>query len=325
MNPACGMSMTMNSDREPACGMTTTMNGDRAEGTGLSSHDLFGVGAGQASADPVRLQDVEVRSFDPEFAEGTGLLSRDPLEGAEPSAPENGERLESNTESSAWHPKWAAMRAMLCATELEHVRMEPSGRFLWGKCTLYDAVIDDKHIRGKNHLKKLGPLGVFPADRAVHVPVAGADTPTLAAAAPAASARQLDIHVFYPSTYDGGEVHGAMSVDSFYYLKKSKKEVSTPKPKPYMVELLDEIWQKTGQIFKAVCSGGAAVAFPHGRGAQFSDFLQKVHNELVGKGQRSLECILAVVSGNDLLTGSGVRSFSAGSDASMLELKVRAL
>ena len=88
--------MTMNSDREPACGMTTTMNGDRAEGTGLSSHDLFGVGAGEASPDLVRLQDVEVRSLDPEFAEGTGLLSRDPLEGAEPSAPENGEQLESD-------------------------------------------------------------------------------------------------------------------------------------------------------------------------------------------------------------------------------------
>ena len=75
----------------------------------------------------------------------------------------------------------------------------------------------------------------------------------------------------------------------------------------------------------AVCSGGAAVGFPRVRGAQFSDLLEKVHNELVGKGQRSLECILAVVSGNDLLTGSGVRNFSAGSDASMLELKVRAL
>ena len=66
----------------------------------------------------------------------------------------------------------------------------------------------------------------------------------------------------------------------------------------YMPEMLDYLWRETGLVFVAVCSGGAALSKPHGRGASYEQLLSKVPH--------GLDMIVAVICGNDLLA-SGLK------------------
>jgi hypothetical protein len=61
----------------------------------------------------------------------------------------------------------------------------------------------------------------------------------------------------------------------------------------YLPRLLKELQTTTGLVFKAVCSGGAALIHPGDGGAFFGELLEHVPG--------GLSVIVAIVSGNDLL------------------------
>ena len=67
--------------------------------------------------------------------------------------------------------------------------------------------------------------------------------------------QRSNIELFYPSGFQGGAIHGAFLVDSFYYFKNSPNGMA----RPYMQELLDWLYKETGAVFMAACCGGAAV------------------------------------------------------------------
>ena len=107
---------------------------------------------------------------------------------------------------------------------------------------------------------------------------------------PAASrVRAPDVVVYRPTGSAGQRVFGVFLVDSFYYFKKSKGA-----KKEYMEEMLSELWQQTGKVFMAVCSGGASLAVPVEPAAA-------TYSELLAHVPAGVEAIIAVVCGNDFL------------------------
>ena len=114
--------------------------------------------------------------------------------------------------------------------------------------------------------------------------------------------------VFYPKEWAGEEIHGAFVVDSFYYMKKANG-----KKHEYMLEMLQHLWDVTGHVFLAVCSGGAALSQPHGSGAYFQQLLAFV--------PAGLKIIIAVICGNDFLDSSmRVRCYKEEWDAAAMLL-----
>ena len=71
-----------------------------------------------------------------------------------------------------------------------------------------------------------------------------------------------------------------------------------------MQEFLDWLWEATGLVFMAVCCGGACVAYAPRDSASFAELLDYVPGRV--------ECIVAVVCGNDLCVGNRVRALSPG-------------
>ena len=61
----------------------------------------------------------------------------------------------------------------------------------------------------------------------------------------------------------------------------------------YMPRMLDYLWKKTGKVFIAICSGGAALVHPHGRGATYA--------QLLAAAPDNLDMLVSVICGNDLL------------------------
>ena len=85
-----------------------------------------------------------------------------------------------------------------------------------------------------------------------HVRVCGRLCGGVAGGVPIDVGRSTNAVVFEPDFCDPGLVVGAFVVDSFYYMKVKK-------PQEYFFDLLREIWRRTGLVFMAVCSGGAAL------------------------------------------------------------------
>ena len=85
-------------------------------------------------------------------------------------------------------------------------------------------------------------------------------------------------------------MYGAFLVDSFYYFKNSSSAT-----RPYMEEMLTELYGRTGLVFMAVCSGGAALVTP-------ADPRAASYEELLARVPVGVTAIVAVVCGNDLLS-----------------------
>jgi hypothetical protein len=132
---------------------------------------------------------------------------------------------------------------------------------LWGRCKWCgkgDKWLDDKHLGSKQHLENaklycVGAVaGASGAASSTDSAVAGGPSVAMPRPGPApstvASARSPDIKLFFPtgcSSRDVDDMDGAFLVDSFYYMKKSKKGARVD----YMRQMLDELRQKTGKVF----------------------------------------------------------------------------
>ena len=117
------------------------------------------------------------------------------------------------------------------------------------------------------------------------------------------SSRCPDVRVFHPASWSGEHIDGAFLVDSFYYMKERRSGGKTRKVE-YMPEMLQSLWESTGLVFMAVCSGGAALVHPHGSGAVFEELLARVPS--------GLGITVAVICGNDFLRSfCGVRAYES--------------
>eukprot|EP00973_Karenia_brevis_P074987 10420315-Karenia_brevis.AAC.1 len=202
------------------------------------------------------------------------------------------------------HPAWASVTSQLCDAELACVSMEDWHGMLWGKCTRCNKSIDLPHLRSTTH--RLRFRGVAEVD--ARGPQAGDPRRPPPDGEQARSC--ADTTCYYPSDYCGHRVHGAFLVDSFYYMKK--RTSGGNKYTMYMTELLDVIQRQTGKVFMAVCSGGAALAKPHGSGARYQDLLARV--------PCGVELIVAVVCGNDLINGRGPVPYNSDLDLAVQSL-----
>ena len=106
-----------------------------------------------------------------------------------------------------------------------------------------------------------------------------------------------DITPYYPLSHVDEPVQAAILIDSFHWMTRTNAEGKLDYVY-YVPEMLDYLWQKTGKVFMAVCSGGAALCKPHGRGATYEQLLAKVTHDL--------DMLVAVICGNDLLA-SGMK------------------
>ena len=95
------------------------------------------------------------------------------------------------------------------------------------------------------------------------------------------------IVVNHPKSYVGGPIDGAFLVDSFHYFKKANRQKSF-----YIPDMLDNLKQRTGLTFMAVCGGGAALV-KHTGSASYAELLQFV--------PAGITTIIAIICGNDFI------------------------
>ena len=107
------------------------------------------------------------------------------------------------------------------------------------------------------------------------------------------------IEVFLPESCAAGEaIDGVFLIDSFYYMKASRK-----KKDYYLPRVLAQIRRETGLTFMAVCAGGA-VLFSRGRKeVEFSQLMERVPD--------NVSAVIAIVCGNDWYAQQNVRSLDA--------------
>ena len=80
----------------------------------------------------------------------------------------------------------------------------------------------------------------------------------------------------------------------------------------YLPQLLQDIWDATGMVFIAICSGGAALERPDGQGARFE--------ELLARAPDGLDVVIAIICGNDFLKGWGAVQYRPAWDSAAVAL-----
>ena len=88
--------------------------------------------------------------------------------------------------------------------------------------------------------------------------------------------------MYYPEGYQvnrdafgGKPVEGVFLVDSY-----SQMVVDQWTWDYYMGRMLRHLWERTGQVFMAVCAGGSALLNPSGEGLMYSQLLAEVPSGL---------------------------------------------
>jgi len=126
------------------------------------------------------------------------------------------------------------------------------------------------------------------------------------------------VHEFFPEGYAGEKLDGAFLLDSFFYMKKENRKKTHDW---YLPRLLKDLQTTTGLVFKAVCSGGAALIRPGDGGAFFGELLEHVPG--------GLSVTVAIVSGNDLLVNWKVPDLDSSvlraAERLLVDLKAKSL
>ena len=180
-------------------------------------------------------------------------------------------------------PDWAAVESLLTPLERRNMTMVDKVEWqgFWGKCTLCNALYDADHCASRKHRRRCSwPQASEPA--------------TASSESTPAPRRSPHIVEFHPLNWAGEPARGALLVDSFFYMKK-KRPNGRSTTVHYLPQLLQDIWDATGMVFIAICSGGAALERPDGQGARFE--------ELLARAPDGLDVVIAIICGNDFLKG----------------------
>jgi len=194
---------------------------------------------------------------------------------------------------------WQATEAQLTPQQLACVAMEADSPWggPWGKCVLCQLWADQSHFNSQHHARKVATHGAASCvDQAVSVAAHAAQVQ------PTSVAENATIRQFWPTMRTSEPAQGAILIDSFHYFKEKNSARGRAKYEYYLPRLLQQIWQTTGKVFTAICSGGAALANVHGQGARFE--------QLLAQAPCGLEALIAIICGNDFLQGAAVAKYS---------------
>ena len=209
-------------------------------------------------------------------------------------------------------PRWAAYAATVPAAQRVCIVMDnypPTGK-LWGKCLLCQKWWGESHAASSGHARRLRQEGFTAACDEL---VAGAGV-VAAAVSPAPGAASLvstepEIRMFLPPGCTKDMAQVCFLVDSFYYMKKSKRATARVE---YLPEVFAALHARFGLVCMALCSGGAQLVRPGRWSASYA--------ELLRHAPCGLQSMVAVVCGNDVYQAWGRHEYDAAWTCAISEL-----